>query len=85
MKRKANLAYLDKLDAWAKKYGVKVVGAWSVPNEHLNLMVIEAPNFEAFQKISMEPEAMAVTASETYELKLALNKEEITKMLQQIK
>jgi hypothetical protein len=33
----------------------------------------------------MEPEAMAVTASETYELKLALNKEEITKMLQQIK
>jgi len=27
MKRKANLAYIGKFDAWSKKYGVKVVGA----------------------------------------------------------
>jgi len=84
-KRKANLAYLDKFDAWSKKYGVKTVGVWSVPNEHLTFMVIEAPSLEAFQKVSMEPEAMAVGASETYEVKLALNMEEIVKMLRQTK
>ena len=56
-----------------------------MPNEHLNLLVIEAPSLEAFQKISMEPEAMAVTASETYEFKLASNIKEITKMLRQTK
>jgi hypothetical protein len=84
-KRKVNLAYLDKFDVWSKKYGIKMVGAWSVPNEHLNLLVIEAPSLEAFQKISMEPEAMAVGASETYEVKLALSIEEINKMLRQIK
>jgi len=85
MKRKANLAYLDKFGAWTKKYGVKMVGAWSVPNEHLNLLVIEAPSLEAFQKISMEPEAMAVGAGETYEVKLALGIQEIVKMLRQTK
>jgi len=84
-KRKVNLAYLDKLDAWSKKYGVKMVGAWSVPNEHLNLNVIEASSLEAFQKFSMEPEALAVSASETTEVKVAFNLEEISKMLRQTK
>jgi hypothetical protein len=72
-KRKANTAYLGKLDAWSKKHGVKTVGLWSVPNEHLTFIVFEAPSLEAFQKVSMEPEAMAVATSETYEVKLALN------------
>jgi hypothetical protein len=84
-KRKVNLASLEKLDAWSKKFGVKLVGAWSVPNEHLNLMVIEAPSLEAFQKFSMDPEVIAMSASETTEVKMALNLEEIIKMLRQTK
>jgi hypothetical protein len=84
-KRKAMLAYFNKMDAWAKKYKVKMVGAWSVPNEHLNFLVVEAPSLEAFQKVSMEPEAMAVGATETFEVKMVMNEEEIMKALRQTK
>ncbi len=73
------------MDELSKKYGVKMVGAWSVPNEHLDLNVIEAPSLEAFQKFMMEPEALAVSASETTEVKVAFNLEEISKMLRQTK
>jgi len=84
-KRKANLAYFGKWDAWSKKYKVKMVGAWSVPNEHVTFLVIEAPSLEAFQKLRMEPEARAVAATETIEIKMAVNKEEILKILRQTK
>jgi hypothetical protein len=33
----------------------------------------------------MEPEAQAVTATETYEIKIVINKEEILKMLRKTK
>jgi hypothetical protein len=84
-KRKANLAYFAKWDAWSKKYKVKMVGAWSVSNEHVTFLVIEAPSLEAFQKLRMEPEARAVAATETIEIKIVVNKEEIMKMLRQTK
>jgi len=84
-KRKANLAYFAKWDAWSKKYKVKMVGAWSVSNEHVTFLVIEAPSLEAFQKLRMEPEARAVAATETIEIKMVVNKEEIMKMLRQTK
>ena len=84
-KRNANLAYFAKWDAWSKKYKVKMVGAWSVSNEHVTFLVIEAPNLEAFQKLRMEPEARAVAATETVETKMVVNKEEILKMLRQTK
>jgi hypothetical protein len=84
-KRKANLAYFAKWDAWSKKYKVKMVGAWSVQNEHVTFLVIEAPSLEAFQKLRMEPEARAVAATETVETKIVVNKEQIMKMLQKTK
>jgi len=84
-KRKANLAYFGKWDAWSKKYKVKMVGAWSVSDEHVTFLVIEAPSLEAFQKLRMEPEARAVAATETIEIKMAINKEEILKILRQTK
>ena len=84
-KRKANLAYFAKLDAWSKKYKVKIVGAWSVSDEHVTFLVIEAPSLEVFQKLRMEPEARAVAATETVETKMVVNKEEIMKMLQKTK
>jgi len=84
-KRKANLAYFAKWDAWSKKYKVKMVGAWSVSDEHVAFLVVEAPSLEAFQKLRMEPEARAVAATETIEIKMVINKEEILKMLRQTK
>jgi hypothetical protein len=83
--RKASLAYMKKLDTWSKKYGVKVVGSADVPSEHLHVMICEAANLEAFEKLGTEPEVMAMGAYSTIEIKTALNMEEIMKMLQQIR
>jgi len=84
-KRKANLAYFNKWNAWSKKYKAKMVGAWSVQNEHVTYLVIETPSLEAFQKLRMELQARAVAATETVETKIVVNKEEIMKMLRQTK
>jgi len=67
--RKANIEYLNKLDSLSKKYGMKNLGGWAVPNEHMNIGVVEAPSLEAFQKVCMEPEVMVLGAYETWEIK----------------
>lgn len=79
------IAHFSKLDEILKKHGCKIIGGWSVPTEHLSVAVFEAPSFEAFQKCGMEPEVMALSAIETYEVKPALNMEEMGKMLKQAK
>jgi uncharacterized protein with GYD domain len=79
--KKTALAYMNKMDAWAKKYGIKVIGTASVFSEHLNIMIFEAPDLQAIQKVGMEPEAMAMSAYTHTEVKLALNTEETMKML----
>jgi hypothetical protein len=81
--KKAMLAYLNKMDVWAKKYGLKVLAAASVPNEHLNAMICEAPSLEAMEKAGTEPEIIALGAYNTIEIKTALNTEETKKMMLQ--
>jgi uncharacterized protein with GYD domain len=83
--RKVMTVYMNKIDALSKKYGMKMVAACGVPNEHLNVVIIEAPNLEVLQKASMEPEVMAMNAYNTIEVKQGLNREESEKMLKQIK
>jgi hypothetical protein len=78
--KKVFLAYMDKMDSWSKKYGIKVLASCSVPHEHLAVMVFEA-SFDAVQKLSMEPEAMAMGAYTTTEVKAALNREESLKLM----
>jgi hypothetical protein len=60
---------------------MKNLGACNVNTEHLGVMMLEAPSLEAFNKLGMEPEVMALSAVETYEVKLALSMEEAMKML----
>jgi len=81
--KKAHLAYMGKLDAWSKKYGVKLLAAASVPNEHLSVAIYEAKSMEAFEKAGTEPEIMALGAYSTLEIKTALNMEETKKMLEE--
>jgi uncharacterized protein with GYD domain len=83
--RKMTLDILAKLEGLAKKHGVKVIGAWNVPSEHLVIAVYEAPTFEAFQKFTMEPEIIASSAYTTTEIKAAITSEELVKMLKQAK
>lgn len=83
--RKAYLEYFSKIEGIFKKHGIKNLGSWTVPNEHLTIGVVEAPSSEAFEKCGMEPEVLALSAYETYEVKSALNMEESVKMLRQAK
>lgn len=82
--RKAMMEYMDKIGGIEKKYGCKRLGSWNVTNEHLSFEVFEG-TAEAFQKASMEPAIQALSAFETYEVKVALSAEESMKMLKQTK
>ncbi len=53
------------------KHGVKMVGEWTVPPEHLTISVYEAPTYEAIQAYSMEPEVMGMMSWTTMEFKVA--------------
>jgi hypothetical protein len=83
--RKIWTEYLVKLDGILKKHGMKNLGACNVHTEHLGLMMLEAPSLEAFNKYEMEPEVLALSAVETYEVKSAIGMEEAMKMLKQAK
>lgn len=83
--RREFLELLGKLPELLKKHGVKRVGAWNVPTEHLIVAVFEASSLEAHQKFRMEPDVLALNKYNTLEIKLAFNIEELAQMLQQAK
>ncbi|MDQ1281565.1 MAG: hypothetical protein QG670_2830 [Thermoproteota archaeon] len=75
----------EKLGELEKKHDVKRIGAWTVIQEHLLVWVYEAPNSEALQNFSMEPEIIKWMAWNTSEIKLAMTLEESIKILKQTK
>ena len=81
--RKVTLELMGKIEGLLKKHGVKMVGGWIVPTEHLMFGVFEAPSLEAFQNFGMEPEIAAMNAYNTAEIKIAMSLEEAMAMLQQ--
>jgi len=74
----------NKMGPLAKKYGVKMIGSWVVPNEHTGYDVLEAPSLDAVTKLLMEPVAMAMASFEKFELKVAFSSEEIAKMMEKL-
>ena len=77
--------YEKWLSSYAESYrknGVKLIGGWTVQSEHLNFWVVDAPSLEALQALMMEPEILALSAIETMEFKMAVNLEEVVKMMQ---
>jgi len=83
--KKMTLQLANKMEELLKKHGVKMVGFWQVPMEHLLFEVYEAPSYEAFQKLGREPEILAWSAYNTVEMKSAISAEEAMKMLRQVK
>ena len=83
--KKATLAVMEKLEELLKKHGVKMIGAWIVPSEHLHFMVFDAPSLEAFNALGMEPEISAMGAFNTTEIKMAISAQEAIKMLRETK
>ena len=83
--RKAFLEYMGKEKELMKKHGVKTIGSWDVPPEHLTIGVFEAPSYEAFEKFGMEPTVGALSEFLTYEIKVAISMEEAAKMAKQMR
>lgn len=80
--KKLELEVMSKLGELTGKYGVKILGSWLVPNEHLLVMAYDVPNLDAFQKFLMEPLLMKWTATqEKCEFKVAMTTEEAMKLL----
>ena len=78
---KVQQALAAKLPEISKKYGIKVIGGWTIHNEHLMVYVLEAPNFEVIDKMGLEPEVLAWRCFSTAEFKTAIPMEEVNKML----
>lgn len=83
--RKAYFEYAGKLPEFMQRHGVKLIGSWTAPTEHLNLMIFEAISSDVLTKVLMEPEVMALSEFETYEIKRVLGMEEATEFLQKLK
>ena len=83
--RKVMMDLMSKRDGLLKKHGIKELGNWFVPSEHLVIIVDEAQSLDDFQKLAMEPEYTAMLAYLTYETKVALSAAEAMKMMKQTK
>ena len=69
--RKVTFEAMSKMDELAKKHGINIVGGWNVHPKHLQVMVYEAPSFEAMLAWSMEPEIAKMTSFYTTEMDVA--------------
>jgi hypothetical protein len=79
--KKMTLELPEKMNRLEKKHGLKRVGVWTVIPEHLVVWVYEAPNSDALQKFSMEPDISKWMAWNTSEIKLAMSLEESIQLL----
>lgn len=82
--RKLILDVTSKIEALGKKYGVKMLGMWSDPWEHLIVSIYESPSLEAFQKFSMDAELAAWNALNTTETKVGYGLQDVEKMVRQL-
>jgi len=82
--RKSTIALIDKVDSLAKKHKVKVLGSWTDFPQHLVYMVFEG-NFDALQKLQMEPALMEWLSFNKMETKTVLKNEEVLAMLKKAK
>ena len=63
MKNQENNDGIREQTRWTvEKHGIKSIGSWFVPMEHLLIVIDEAPSLDASQKFLMEPEWMALLA-----------------------
>jgi uncharacterized protein with GYD domain len=79
--KKATVDLMTKMGPLTKKHGIKVVGGWNAMQEHLIVMVIDAPNMEALMKFAMEPEVMNWSGYHTTGTMLVMTVEESMKLL----
>jgi uncharacterized protein with GYD domain len=74
--RKIFVDLWNKMPQLTKKHGIKIVGGWVSPPEHLMVVVYEAPNMEALMSFSMEPEVISSIGFQTAETRPVMTLEE---------
>jgi hypothetical protein len=72
------------MESLAKKNGMKMLGSWTDFPEHIVYMVMEG-NFDAMQKLQMEPAMMDWLSFNSMETKIVLKNEEVLEMLKKVK
>ena len=82
--RKSTLELFEKMETLAKKHGVKMLGSFTDFPQHLVYMILEG-NFEAMQKLQMEPQVMDWLSFNTMETKTVMKNQEVLKMLKKLK
>jgi hypothetical protein len=81
--RKMVSELIPKATPLREKYGIKIVGSWTVAPEHLTISVLEVPNVDAWVKYTMEPEVLKYSALQTTNyFKVATTLEESMKLLE---
>jgi muconolactone delta-isomerase len=80
--RRIQLESAAKVSDLAKKYGMKVLGAYAVIPEHKNYIIFDVPSTDAFQKAMSEPAMIQWLGKNMTEIKLAMTMEDAVKMLQ---
>ncbi len=53
--RKATFEGVSQMEELAKKHGIKIVGSWNASSKHFQVVVYDAPSYEALMAWSMEP------------------------------
>lgn len=80
--RQIALDAMAALPTLAKKYGITVVGSWSINPEHLIVQVFDAVNLDSLLQFSMEPALLKWWSFNTTEIKPATTFEESIKLLE---
>jgi uncharacterized protein with GYD domain len=70
-----------KLGALSKKYGIKVVGGWAITQEHVIVMVFEAPDHTAMMKFMGDRETSAWQSHQIIKTRPVVTLEEAMKLL----
>ncbi len=81
--RKPTLEGMSQMEELAKKHGVKIIGAWSVHPKHFQVVVYDAPNFEALAAFSMEPPMKKAQGMYDIDTWPAMTMQEVAQMLMQ--
>jgi hypothetical protein len=79
-----NKIYMDfdaKLGTLTKKYGLKMVGSWAITQEHVTIMIIDAPDPGAMLKFMRDPGTSDWQSHHIIKTRPAVTLEEAMKML----
>ncbi len=79
--RQMALEAVSALPEAAKKFGITVVGSWSITPEHLVVHVFDAVNLDTLLSFSMEPSLLKWWSFNTSEIKPATTLEEAVRLI----